>query len=301
MATLANLKARVHHNLYGGEVTGHPYTTILGAAVADGTTTTITVPDGTQWAAGDVLEIEETEELCLVRSVATNNLTVIRGYHDTTAAAAADAGEIHKNPRWTYSDVGQALTDTMLSLESWGIHSFGTGSVTRVTNQQFYELSETDIVEQFGVLNLYYVEDNTLIPVPLPFRQLYANLGTGHASYSQGRGIHVLDWGELNVGEAAYYSYAKRLDSATDLTTAQEVITVLGATALLMGMTIAPATQDPGARTDRTIQPGQTSRDSRWFQGEFFIRARAEAAYLAVHRQRYPGTVKYNRARRWRA
>ena len=109
-------------------------------------------------------------------------------------------------------------------------------------------------------------------------------------------------WGDLSASKPnAYYTYAKVPADATDIMPRQEELVILGACVLLLGMSIAPRTQDPGSHSDRTVQPGQSMRDARWFQGEYFIRARAEAAQLAVERQNLPGTVRINRARRWRA
>ena len=300
MATLANIKSRVRQHVYGQYPTDSPFTTTLNAAIANGTTTSITVIDGTDWMEGDIIEIEETEEQARVVSVSTHVLTVVRGVNGTTAAAATDAGIVYKNPRFTYAKIGQAITDTLLALQAWGIHTFANGTITKDSLKHYYELAETDIVPEYGVLNLYYVEDYTEIPIPLPFRQVYSNMGTGPSEYTYGVGVHVLDWGDVTTGDDAYFTYAQKVDAATDLTTAQELIVVLGATALLLGMTITPATQDPGARTDRTVQAGQTSRDARWYQGEFFIRSRAEAASVAVRRARFPSTVRLSRSRRWR-
>lgn len=300
MATLADIKTRVRQHVYGQYPTDSPFATTLNAAIASGAVTTVTVIDGTDWMEGDILEVLETEEQMQVVSVATHVLTVVRGVNGTTAAAATDGGIVYKNPRMTYAKIGQAITDTLYALQAWGIHAFGTGSITKDSLKHYYELSETDILPEYGILNLYYVEQNTEIPVPLPFRQAFGNLGTGPSEYSTGLGVHVLDWGDVTTGDAAYFVYAKQVDSVTDLTTPQELIVVLGATALLLGMTITPATQDPGARTDRTVQPGQTSRDARWYQGEFFIRSRAEAASVAVQRSRFPSTVRLSRSRRWK-
>jgi hypothetical protein len=268
--------------------------------VANGTTTTITVADGTNWAENDILEIDETDEQCLVRSVATNDLTVIRGWAGTTAAAAADAGIIYKNPRFTKQQITDSINAAVSSLEMWGIHDFGTGSIGYDDTVKYHELSESDIDEQYGVLSVYYVEANTLLPRPLPFRRAYHNLSTAHASYSQGRGLVLGDWGTVTTGESVYYTYAKKLTSTT-LSDAQAELVVLGSSALVLGKAVIPRTQDPGARTDRTVQPGQEARDGRWFQAEFFIRARAEAAQCTVKRQAVPGSVQTKRAVRWRA
>jgi hypothetical protein len=107
--------------------------------------------------------------------------------------------------------------------------------------------------------------------------------------------------GELAATGTAYYTFAKKYAAATDLVTRLDELVVFGATAKLFGMSIAPATHDPGARTDRTVQPGQTARDGRWFQGEFYLRARAEAALLATQRERFSRRTRVARAGRWRS
>ena len=300
MTTLAALQTRIRDNVYGQHPTDMPFTATLGAAIATTATTTVTVADGTFWAIGDVLEVQETGEQTLVTAVATNDLTVVRGFNGTTAATAVDAGLIVKNPRFSLRQIENAVNTTMLSLEAWGIHAFATSSIIAVTLQDFYELSLTSLSEQYGLLSVYYVNENTYVPQPLPFRPAYFNLGTDPSEYSVGTGVHILAWGNVVPGESVYVTYAKKLDDVADLTTRTAELVVIGATAVLLGMTIAPATHEPGARTDRTVQPGQTSRDVRHWQGEFYIRARAEAAQIAVQRRNLPSTVRLARARRWR-
>lgn len=298
MGTLANLTTRIKHNLYGAHPTDMPFVSILGAAIANGTTTSVTVASSSNWDIGDILEVEETGEQVFITTDGTP-LTVIRGFNGTTAAAAADAGVVVKNPRFTQKQIEHALDAVVQTLSSWGIHKFSTTSITRVTLQDFYELN-VSVDPQYGVLSAYYVEENTKIPVPVPFKQVYLNLGTDPTEYSVGKGVHILDWGQVIPGEKVYVTYAEELDAVTDLSTRHDELLVAGATAYLMGMTIVPSTQEPGARTDRTKQGGQESRDARWWQGEFFVRVRAEAAQLAVQRSRFPTTTRLARARRWR-
>ncbi|KKK50873.1 hypothetical protein LCGC14_3120650, partial [marine sediment metagenome] len=77
MATTASLRAAVFDYLYGAYPTDRPFETLLNEAL-DNSETDVDVLDGTDWAKGDHLEIEETGEQCLVLSVATNTLAVKR-------------------------------------------------------------------------------------------------------------------------------------------------------------------------------------------------------------------------------
>lgn len=300
MATAAEIRQRIYDYVYGAYPKDRPFETQITSSYLIGATT-INVIDGTDWAEGDVVENTVQGDQMLVLSVAANALTVERSYNNTTAAASSGAADrLRKNPRFSQQMVDNATTEALNILEAWGVHAFGTGSVTLAASQFYFEASETDISEVYGILSVYYDDTTTQIPIALPFiwRQ---HLSTGPAAWSQGRGIHLQSKGDRATTATIYYTYAKLIDAVADLLVSQEELVVVGAVARLLGHTITPATQDPGSRTDRTTPPGQTSRDGRWFQGEFFIKARAEAARLTVIRQQFPGDARTRRARRWRA
>ena len=63
----------------------------FGAAVTgvNDSATTVDVTDGTQFAVGDVVNVPSTGENLLVTGISTNDLTVTRGFHGSTAAAIA--------------------------------------------------------------------------------------------------------------------------------------------------------------------------------------------------------------------
>lgn len=72
-------------------------TTTLGAAIANGTATTITVVGYSMLAAGDIIWLPSTDEQLLVGATPTDtSVTVTRGYGSTAAAAAADGAEVVK-------------------------------------------------------------------------------------------------------------------------------------------------------------------------------------------------------------
>jgi len=300
MATQANLRTRIRGNLYGQSPVEDVFASTLGAAIADTSTTSVTVTDGTFWSVSDILEVDETGEQLYVTAVATNTLTVIRGFNDTTKAAATDGGIVWKNPRFSIAQIDRGIAVALDAFELWGVHAFNQGTITISALKQYYELSDTDISPTYGVLSVFYPETNTQIPIPLPFRNAYFHLGTGPSVYSEGQGIHLLSSGDLAAGDPAYYVYAQKLSDVANLSDLQSDILVLGATAIILGKAIIPFTQDPGARTNRSIQGGQVVRDGRFYQSEYFLRVTAEAARVAVERQRFPTTVRLGRAARWR-
>lgn len=60
-----------------------------GAGIASGVTTW-TVDNGTYFSANDIVKVPRTGEVVLVTAIATNDLTVVRGYGVTSAAALVD-------------------------------------------------------------------------------------------------------------------------------------------------------------------------------------------------------------------
>lgn len=300
MAFNPQITQRTFDYLYGSFPTESPFVTQITASYT-GSATTISVLDGDQWEVNDIGENPETGEQFLVLSISTNDLTVSRGWAGTTAAASSGTDDlIYKNPRFTIQKVEDSLTSALKMIELWGVHSFGHGTITRADPKKFYELSETDVIPQLGVLKVYAVESNTEVPYTLPFRYQY-HLGTGPTELTDtGTGIHIGDWGQVKDGEDAHFIYAQRIVDTDVITERQEELVILGGIVILLGGTIIPATHDPGARSDRTVQPGQTSRDVRHFQGRFISEVRMETAELAVQRQRIlHEPVRSTRARRW--
>jgi hypothetical protein len=303
MATPSDIRQRIYNNLYGSFPTEAPFVTTLTATYTDAEGV-IDVLDEDNWAVGDVMENTATGELMKVLSVTTDGsdiVTVSHGWAGTsTAAAASSADVLYKNPRFTQSQLDNAVTAVLLDLGKWGIHVFGSGTITRADPKVYYELSETDIFDPYGVLKVYTVLGDSEIAAALPFRYQHS-LGTDATEYGQGRGIHLAHFGDTSDGDdEIIYIYAQVIEATTDLLSRQEELVVAGATANLMGATIVPATHDPGARSDRTTPPGQTSRDVRHFQGRFFTEARLEAATLSVERQKMLHEPAFQtRARRW--
>ncbi len=297
MATLADLRTRVLSNLYSAEPAAHPLYQQNNGAIATDSTPTIPVDTGTNFSLGNIIEFQDNGEQCYVISVAGNNLTVIRGFNGTTAATHADNTVIAKNPRFTVKQTEDSITQVLYALEGQGVHVFGQGSLTLVDNVHFYDIAETDLVPMYGVLSVHY-EDTTVDTriMPLPF---YRDMVHTSISASQ-QAIRLLSWGTQNAGDTVYYAYAKKIDGVDDLLPRQEELVVLGATAKMAGKTLFPRTQDPGKHTDRTVQPGQGMRDGRWYQGEFYLSVKAEAAQLAVEREQFAARHNSARSRRWR-
>jgi hypothetical protein len=295
MATAAAIQQRVRDNLYSAVLNERPFAHLINGAV-NNSVTTIAVDDGTNFAAGDIIEFLADGEQCYVQVVATNNLTVIRGWNGTTAASQSDNEVILKNPRFTYKQIDDAITATLHELATLGVYIWGTGDITLVANQYYYDITKTDIIEYPGIVGLYYAETITLQPVPLPFKY---TRGLNTTVSATGHGLYVPIWGDKAATDKLYYTYSQAIDATTDLLSRQEELVVLGATARALGKAVAPRTHDPGRLTDKSVKAGQDAQDARWYQAEFYMRSRAEAAQLTAEVKHLPGTLATKVAGRW--
>jgi hypothetical protein len=125
---------------------------------ADASTTSVTVPDGTRWAAGNVGEFQDNGEQVLVSSVAGNTLTVVRGYAGTTAQAHSSIALV-RDPTYTYRQVLQALTWAVQNLWPYAWKT-ETISITPDATKDWYDASTTaiDVVrvsQRYGSSNQY--------------------------------------------------------------------------------------------------------------------------------------------------
>lgn len=90
--------------------------TLNGAISATVTTLVVSSADG----IGSGLLIEIDSETMLVISVSGTTLTILRGYHGTTAASHADAAtvNVYEPQGWTNNQINKALTKGILYLRS---------------------------------------------------------------------------------------------------------------------------------------------------------------------------------------
>lgn len=292
MATTADIRTRVRDMVYSARPPQRPYVTQTTEPI-DGSETGVDVTAGTDWAQGDVLEFSDGEQF-FVQSVVTNTLNGIRGYNGTTIATHANADIVSKNPRFTIQQIDQAIEDSLRELETNGIHVWGTGSIVLVASTYAYDITGADVLD---ILAVYYPRNNDGIAINLPFR--FHRQTTGLSASN--RTLEVWDWGERVSGDTLLYTYQQKIDDVADLLTRQEEMVVIGTAARLLKRTIAPETHDPGKRTDRTVQPGQTGRDSRELMGEYVRLLTQEAQLLKVERSRFlPAGAHTSRSRRWR-
>lgn len=297
MVTQATIDERINENFITAYPAERPYETILAATYTP-VATTVTVPDGVQWTAGDVLEDWDTGELMKVTSVAGNVLTVTRAYMGTTAGTGTVGDRVRKNPRLTKKKIEEEINATLYDLRTHGIYDLDTTTVTLDQTKYIYSVDLGDLVNPPGVISVYYVDPSTSILVPIPF-QLVQNVATGALTAGEGLRIPPGVW-DASV-TTAYVSKAVAYSNVTALADYLEGPIVDGATARCLAGFVGPQLADPGHLSNRTVQPGQGARDARWYQGQYILALRRIAAMLKARDARASGinSTRDNRARRW--
>jgi hypothetical protein len=130
------------HDFYGNLTSG-----------VNDTATTIPVNDGTDWEEGDTLEFQSDGELARVRSVSSNNLTVVRAAFGTIAAAKTSGENIIKNPAVPQEMVKDSIEATFRGL--WPIAwKVGTTSLTPDASVEWYD-SDESIIDLISVYQVY--------------------------------------------------------------------------------------------------------------------------------------------------
>ena len=104
---------------------------------------TLTATDGTRFKAGDVLYIED--EALYVSSVSTNNLTVIRAFAGTTAAAHADGKDI--------ICIGQALPEGNDAIEASHVDRDRRQNFTQIFGPRKVQATGTEqVMPKYGLV-----------------------------------------------------------------------------------------------------------------------------------------------------
>ena len=295
----ADVLLRIRDNLYSSRAAEHPFIQEI-SAIANNTITTITAVDGTVWEAGDILEVEETGELCYVRSVATNTLTVIRGFNGTTAAATTDTVPlVRKNPRFTQIDIERQFDRVLASLWGHGIWCWTSTSKNIAAGDTLpwlFQLTGTVTPQPKDVVALIGTSTFDNAPeVHIPFHV------RGTASAVE---VRAWDPGNLDYDTDIYLIWVKPITNIDTDEIHPDVEQVLedGVTYRLLASTMGSRGHDPGQLTDRTIQAGQGGRDARFYQGEFVLGIRRIAQSLKVElaERRVGQDYRTSRNRRWR-
>lgn len=279
--TAASIRASIRMGVEASEPRNRPYETVLTNAPG-GAGTTFGVPDGDAFQVGDLVETAA-GELALVTAISTNDLTVTRSARTIAAETLGSGDIIRKNPRFSIEQYDSAVAAVLLELNP-RVWYMLTEDITKTTDD-FYDV--TDVAME-DVLSAWYIDDGDIFVPYFYFQTDPANSQPKIwlSAHRYTGTVHI-------VYQRPYAAVTELPDRLAPLMTNGAVYKLLGGAAVL-------ATDDPGKRTDRTVQGGQENRDSYWFFREFIRLRDAEVVYLAAQVDRVPKDRRSQRARRFR-
>lgn len=150
MATLADLRERTLHLLYGAPTEERPPVDTLESNITSGSTS-LDVNNPDLWKVGDYVEFPD-GELAVIVSQTGPTETVLRAQWGTTAASHSIGDVIRKNPPYPISAVDQAIEDVITN-DLWPkVWMWSRGTVTWSAGDHVYDLPadvlEVDVVYQ---------------------------------------------------------------------------------------------------------------------------------------------------------
>lgn len=223
---------RYHLGDLGWETTGS----------AASSSSSISVPDGTQWGVGDYGEFVNNGEGFRVSAVVTNDLTATRGYYSTTAATQA-SGRILKEPRFKFNEITNAVSTVVQGfLPHPRVYKVVADTITPApSTTTWYDLAS----DALGIVSAYQTQSGTVMQFGQHHRWdriiFRRNLPT--TLVASGVGVAFPD-GFLDPTDTVYVNYAARItdtqtvagtyDDFSDGDAITEAI-ILGTVAFLQG------------------------------------------------------------------
>lgn len=164
------------------------------------TSATVAVPDGTQWATGDILEWSHSAtgqgEQALVRSVSSNDLTVLRGYGSVAATAHTSGDRVIKNPTFFYDDIVESIDETLNSLYPNAWKSIQQG-VTPAANAKWIDsglsAAELDSLIDFSAAVQVYNSSDLGLYGPHHRRRVYIRRNMPTGTWASGVAVRFPD------------------------------------------------------------------------------------------------------------
>lgn len=119
----------------------------------DASETGLDVADGTLYSVGGTIEFQDTSgEQCLITSIATDTLTVSRGYNGTTAATHTNGTSMALNPLVQYIQITDAVTASIRGLWPY-VYQEVNDTVTPVTGTKWYAMTAATTATISGITN----------------------------------------------------------------------------------------------------------------------------------------------------
>ncbi len=148
--SVATFVSRVRYHLgdMGWETTG----------LAASSSSVVSVADGAQWAKGDYGEfVTDGDAFYVQEDPAGFDLTCVRGYYGSTAAAHSAGSRIVKEPKYKYGEILNAASATIQGFFPWPrIYKVASTTITPApTTTTWYSLAS----DAMGLINVYQIDD----------------------------------------------------------------------------------------------------------------------------------------------
>ena len=248
---------------------------------------TVTVSDGTQWAAGNWGEYDETPyDQFLVRSIDTNVLTVKGGHHATTDTAHSIGVGIKKEPFYQAQQIIREIEGTIQQFwpYAWkavtGTLAPGTGIWYNGNATWLDLISATQLHGPSDAYVGFYGSRGSGYPVSFS-RNLPASLCASTVGLSFPGGFYD-DTTDVNVTARALITTTQTTPGTyDDLSDGQlaEVV-VMGAAASLVSGKSIPRVGEDTSLGDSTVGTTARVQTGAWFESQFRSLLRSYNLYL---------------------
>lgn len=246
------------------------------------TETDLDVADGTQYAAGGIVEFQDDGEQCLIQSIASNTLTVVRNY-GFSVGTTAGTGTTHsintailRDPIFPYKHVTDAVSASIAGLWPY-VYKEVTDAITPTPGTRWYNVSTASI----AMLELSSAIQATTDVQPVPFYY-----GTNRGAYPIELRFNIPTAVAAN-GMAYYIPFHKNLTNAIQISGIGKVTdteTVAGTyddfsagvqadcisyytvSRLIASTDISRTTQEDIGMGDKTVASGSRTRIASYWQ-----------------------------------
>jgi hypothetical protein len=274
----------------------------------DTTETGLDVTDGTKYSTGVVVEFQDDGELCLVLSVSSNTLTVIRNYNFSVTATAgtgtshATSMTIAADPRYRYTEITEAISTAMSELYPY-VYRTVQISLTPVSGKQWYDLANTSVLDINSIVQESGTTGTTSSGIHEYGRDAVYSVRLGQnlpvAKITTGPGLYIRTLRDVtntiyvnaiaaidDTASGGNYTYITGNDEANCLI-------FMAASKLVGSLEIVRTTQEDVSMGDATVQPGSRRNLAQYLEAKglaerrrWEIKVRQKTPVLPVSRGR---------------
>lgn len=277
-----------------------PLTDTLAAAIAAGSTTTMTVTDVSLYAVGQWWEFDDdTGDKVYVTAVnsSTSVVTIRRNYRGSTGAAHSNGAVLAKAPRFEYDTVSQAI-NTVLDIDLYGegIFDLQEHTVTSSATTNYYNSPASDCLE---FKDVYQWTSTMRSPARelIEFSPKPRNVSTTVYSSAFSNGKYFVISGNYGTpGTDVYYVTCAHKHTIGTLTAGATRITQFLSAAYVLEWEEIRRAGGPANQGDQTVRPGARLPTAAYYRSLAEEQINKERRTLE---DLYPSGRRFVRNRNW--